>query len=738
MSLTTEQINQLLTEEQINQLIITPSLGAISYQACCLIDELERINDEEYPVQARIIRDVFLCVVEHIKDELWKLYDPDEPLVPKGGENSQDRIRDLARYLHEIYSYIRYLSASSPRQTPPGIQSAVAHLTELHFPPQANEEQHVCVIRPQWRYDLGYVPLDLKLLTKFSPARLDPDLKHVRDDEGSILPSLWKTWRAKQIEINPKKEEEILEHPPKQIGILSFAGLDTPDALVFPLLSHELGHFIDYSERPLGMHRRSEIEKKSEISKDKVKEILKKNNREIDFAKELNYLTEQKNICLRELLADLLAARTMGFAFFAAHSEVLKVVQPWSKSAILPTGYPDNRFRLKVILDVLREDSENGLIEFLNQHSTSPNEIIRQQANLLLHYINRWDNFLEEKSSVFGNRPEKDPLKRELMELAENAVDAALDDLKKIAKEIIPDEKKAVLTENFFDRINRLDKDIPPSIRNEKSESFAEICSAAWAYQIIYGEKKEIEEVFLQQKHEEYEKTCRLLLKAIELIPPAEKNTVKNTVESISENNTENITESGEKSEGFGVLSAKEIRRRINLPIDHEQHISVTPLTPDAIKSASLDVRLGNWFVSAKRTKLKTIQLDSEEEKLLLERIGREELFIPSDKTFLLHPGDLALGITKEFFALPSDVMAFVEGRSSLGRLGLFVATATQVAPTFHGVIVLELVNAGTVPLELKPGTPIAQMVFQRMSDKVTDDESYRKKGGRYYCQIKP
>jgi dCTP deaminase len=95
----------------------------------------------------------------------------------------------------------------------------------------------------------------------------------------------------------------------------------------------------------------------------------------------------------------------------------------------------------------------------------------------------------------------------------------------------------------------------------------------------------------------------------------------------------------------------------------------------------------------------------------------------------------LALGVTQEFISLPNDVMAFVEGRSSLGRLGLFVATATQVAPGFHGVVVLELANAGTVPLELTPGIEIAQLVFQVMTHPVPSNKLYR---GKYYCQIKP
>jgi dCTP deaminase len=102
---------------------------------------------------------------------------------------------------------------------------------------------------------------------------------------------------------------------------------------------------------------------------------------------------------------------------------------------------------------------------------------------------------------------------------------------------------------------------------------------------------------------------------------------------------------------------------------------------------------------------------------------------------FIIHPGDLVLGASLEFLALPADLMAFVEGRSTLGRMGLIVATASQVAPGFHGVIILELANAGTVPLELTPGIAIAQLVFQTLTERAPSEELYR---GKFYCQIKP
>ena len=79
--------------------------------------------------------------------------------------------------------------------------------------------------------------------------------------------------------------------------------------------------------------------------------------------------------------------------------------------------------------------------------------------------------------------------------------------------------------------------------------------------------------------------------------------------------------------------------------------------------------------------------------------------------------------------------MAFVEGRSSVGRKGLIVATATQVAPGFHGVIVLEMANAGTVPLEVKPGDAVAQLVFQTMADPVSERDIYKK---GFSCQTRP
>ncbi len=115
-----------------------------------------------------------------------------------------------------------------------------------------------------------------------------------------------------------------------------------------------------------------------------------------------------------------------------------------------------------------------------------------------------------------------------------------------------------------------------------------------------------------------------------------------------------------------GVLSGPDMYFRLRLPIGDSARLDITPLVKEAVQEASLDVRLGNWFTVARRTKLKAVELGKklDEQQLM---IGREESFVPNDKSFLIHPGDLVLGSTLEFVGLPGDLMAFVEGKSSLG-----------------------------------------------------------------------
>ena len=94
----------------------------------------------------------------------------------------------------------------------------------------------------------------------------------------------------------------------------------------------------------------------------------------------------------------------------------------------------------------------------------------------------------------------------------------------------------------------------------------------------------------------------------------------------------------------------------------------------------------------------------------------QEKYYVPFGYSFVLHPSQFVIGCTLEYVSLPEDVCALVVGRSSWGRLGLIIATASKVGPGFKGVLTLELVNLGNVPIFVYPASRIAQLVLYRVS----------------------
>lgn len=187
-----------------------------------------------------------------------------------------------------------------------------------------------------------------------------------------------------------------------------------------------------------------------------------------------------------------------------------------------------------------------------------------------------------------------------------------------------------------------------------------------------------------------------------------------------------NNQEEGRKK--VSVLTRDELKRRLFGPHKSgEKSLVVTPLLDieQQIGDASIDVRLGNEFIIIRHTNLPSV--DPTARNNIQAEIGQyqERIRIGFGERFVLQPRQLVLGSTLEYVALPPDLTAQVIGRSSWGRLGLIIATATAVAPGFKGVITLELVNEGQVPLILYPGVVIAQLIFE----ETTGDTSYK---GRY------
>lgn len=138
-----------------------------------------------------------------------------------------------------------------------------------------------------------------------------------------------------------------------------------------------------------------------------------------------------------------------------------------------------------------------------------------------------------------------------------------------------------------------------------------------------------------------------------------------------------------------------------------EKTLTINPLENGQIQPASVDIRLGNTFGIVEDSSVGIINFDNE--------INYKTI---TADTYILLPNQFVLATTMEYFELPDDLTAFVEGRSSLGRMGLFIQNAGWVDPGFKGEITLELYNANRCAIELKAGRRVGQLVFAKMDDK--------------------
>lgn len=161
------------------------------------------------------------------------------------------------------------------------------------------------------------------------------------------------------------------------------------------------------------------------------------------------------------------------------------------------------------------------------------------------------------------------------------------------------------------------------------------------------------------------------------------------------------------------VLSRSVLWNRIHRSDDP---LVISPLLDvQQVGAASIDVRIGHQFIILQRSVVPHI--DPGKPEFLQESLYRtqQKVRVQTRQEFVIHPRQLVLGATMEYVSMPKDLAATVEGRSSWGRLGLIIATASSVAPGFKGCITLELVNDGEVPIVLRPGMRIAQLVFFEM-----------------------
>lgn len=172
--------------------------------------------------------------------------------------------------------------------------------------------------------------------------------------------------------------------------------------------------------------------------------------------------------------------------------------------------------------------------------------------------------------------------------------------------------------------------------------------------------------------------------------------------------------------------------RDILAEIDADR-LRVEPYDEAMVQPSSIDFRLDRYFRVFENHRYPHI--DPAEDQTELTRV----LEADGDDPFILHPGEFVLGSTYEVVTLPDDLAARVEGKSSLGRLGLLThATAGFVDPGFSGHVTLELANVATLPIKLYPGMKIGQLCFFRLTSPSLHPYGSSKYGSRYQGQRGP
>jgi dCTP deaminase len=173
------------------------------------------------------------------------------------------------------------------------------------------------------------------------------------------------------------------------------------------------------------------------------------------------------------------------------------------------------------------------------------------------------------------------------------------------------------------------------------------------------------------------------------------------------------------------VLSDGTIRRLVA-----EGRVLIDPWDEAMVQPASVDLRLGTSFRVFHNHRITAIDLADPPRGLT------ELVEVDDDESFVIHPGEFVLGRTQEHVELPDDIVARIEGKSSLGRLGLIVhATAGFVDPGFKGTLTLEITNLTRVPIILWPGKPIAQLSFMALDHPAERPYGHPELGSHYHGQ---
>jgi dCTP deaminase len=610
-------------------------------------------------------------------------------------------LRVLDNHAKVCASHIRYVESARTERLPWQIIPSFERLVR-HLKPGAQ-----VMLRPMWKYNYSTMVTNL------------------RDFYLSYL-------RAYEFYLPDIDVESVLAPLGSAFHIISFPALERDNILLHSLLGHEIGHLIadslvkadapDFLARAL-----PEIEKATE--NDLANKPFAKAMPPLIYSSvKAKVLAENSRICLffwsralEEILSDIVGAILFGPAALFSTLELAIQFGFDLKPSSGNEYYPPWRTRIREVFTVVSDIASS----LLNVDAT----LFKMESPLALGEISSSLGLTADKRADLVNARVQ-----AIKEIAASDDDKAQidkDDLSRIAYAALRDyivkhtaSIKALVGKMVFNEkgistslpplIERLDAGITPNAihdipyRKSTSVGIVEVLNSAWYHKTslsvsanntlevellegVRGQRnrltlKSIEYVFLSQSYQAENKSNRLAA------PPAA---------------------SAKPSSTTGVLTSEDLQNWMAKSSILERLI-ITPLfnPKESIGEAALDVRLGTEFVLFRKETFQALDVTSA--KPLVGEVSRyrESVVRRIREPFVLHPGQLVIGSTLEYVQMPPRLIAYVVGKSTWGRTGLIIATATKVDPGFRGCITLEIVNEGEVPLVLLPGLPIAQLVF--------------------------
>jgi dCTP deaminase len=261
--------------------------------------------------------------------------------------------------------------------------------------------------------------------------------------------------------------------------------------------------------------------------------------------------------------------------------------------------------------------------------------------------------------------------------------------------------------------VDALQKGLPPIPQTQKASPLAAVLNAAWQALMhprrVFNDFKPLRPPHFGRAVEAVSGLCFKGIEAAQVLEQWGRQSRRIAVDPLdSEPNASPDGPAG------AILTEAEVGRRL------KDDLVVTPLLGvRQVGEASVNLRLGTHFIVTKAADLPYFNPASMGDERIL-RI-QQHVSRSFGDSFVLHPRRLVLGVTFEYIALPRDLAALVLSRSSYGRIGLIVATATFVHPNWKGCLTLELTNVADVPLELQCGAPVAQLVLFH-AEKLKED----------------